>query len=256
MKNDSPYRALAETYEAIRPGYPEALIDDLFSHAAPTNSGPLLEIGAGTGKATQALLERGFSVDAVEPDADMAALLERKLRTPKLRLFVSSFETFRPPCRAYPMICCAQAFHWLDRDTKFGRCAQLLAPEGCLVLFWYDPLPAEACEANQAAEQVKRRYFGTALEAKAVSLDTREQEIQAAKAFRLVFWRQYTVVLHNTPEQALQAMASTPAFQEAMGKLPPEDRRAFSEEFRGAVRAHGGRMEAPMQYSLYVLRKK
>lgn len=30
-------------------------------------------------------------------------------------------------------------------------------------------------------------------------------------------------------------MASTPAFQEAMGKLPPEDRRAFSEEFRDAA---------------------
>ena len=111
MRYVSPYQSLAETYEAIRPGYPEALIDEVLSQTALTAPGPLLEIGAGTGKATKAFLERGYAVDAVEPDGDMAALLERKLHSPALRLFVLPFESWQPPRSSYPMIYCAQAFH-------------------------------------------------------------------------------------------------------------------------------------------------
>lgn len=256
MRYVSPYQSLAETYEAIRPGYPEALIDDVLSQTALTSPGPLLEIGAGTGKATKAFLERGYAVDAVEPDGDMAALLRRKLHSPDLRLFVSPFERWQPPRSSYPMIYCAQAFHWLDGQTKFARCAELLMERGYLALFWYDPLPPVDSPVFRASERVKAHYFGPALPAQTVSLDTREQEIWEAKEFELVFRRQYDITLFNTPAQALAAMESTPAFSEAMKKLPEDRQRVFLEDFTAAVEENGGVLEAPMRYSMYLLRKR
>ncbi len=256
MEMDCPYRSLAETYDAIRPGYPSELIDDILTQAAPAGTDVLMEIGAGTGKATQMFLERGFSVDAVELDTDMAALLERKLRSPKLRLSVSSFETWQPPRRDYSLIYCAQAFHWLDGDTKFGRCAELLVSGGYLALFWYDPMRPADSAAYLASEQVKSRYFGPALSMQTVSMDTRKREIQEAKEFAPVFQQQYDIILHNTPEQALAAMQSTPAFGAAMKKLPEKQQQAFFKEFTAAVEENGGVLDAPMRYSLYLLRKK
>lgn len=256
MQYVSPYQSLAETYEIIRPGYPEALIDDVVTWTAIAGPAPLLEIGAGTGKATRSFLERGFSIDAVEPDVEMAALLKQKLQMPKLRLFVSPFEGFQPPGVEYPLIYCAQAFHWLDACTKFERCAELLAASGYLALFWYDPMQPVNSAAYQASERVKVRYFNSVLPTQTVSLDTREQEIQEAKEFTLVFRQQYDVTLRNTPEQALTAMRSMPSFVEEMKKLSATRQQDFQKEFTTAVKENGGILDTPMRYSLYLLQKK
>lgn len=256
MQTDSPYHALSETYDAIRPGYPDALIDDILAQTALTIDAPLLEIGAGTGKATCSFLSRGFCVDAVELDAHMAARLERKLASARLNLFVSAFETWDAPRNDYGLIYCAQAFHWLDRHTKFQRCAQLLAPGGFLALFWYDPLPPADSAALRETERVKRSYFGPAQHTQMVSLDVREQEIQAAHEFTLVFEQQYNIILHNSAEQALMAMESTPAFTQAYQKLSCDAQRRFKQEFTKAVLENGGFLDAPMRYSLYLLKKK
>ena len=65
----------AEAYDAERPGYPEALLDDLIARVPPAPH--VLEIGCGTGKATRALLARGASVRAVELGANLAAVESR-----------------------------------------------------------------------------------------------------------------------------------------------------------------------------------
>ncbi|MGQ0583053.1 MAG: class I SAM-dependent methyltransferase [Reyranella sp.] len=53
-------------------------------HAAIPGSGPVLELGAGTGPVTQALIEAGCPVDqiiVVERDAELCTTLERRFRT-------------------------------------------------------------------------------------------------------------------------------------------------------------------------------
>ncbi len=59
----------AEAYAKGRPGYPKEVIDTIVG-LAPTNA-VFADIGAGTGKFTVKLAERGFSVYAIEPNADM-----------------------------------------------------------------------------------------------------------------------------------------------------------------------------------------
>jgi hypothetical protein len=67
---------VADDYDRIRPGYPGSLVDEVLAAAGP---GPVLEVGAGTGKATVAFAARGVSLTCIEPDPRMAELLRRKL---------------------------------------------------------------------------------------------------------------------------------------------------------------------------------
>ena len=57
----------AEAYERGRPPYPPEAIDWL----VPAHATRVLDVGAGTGKLTRQLRERGLDVIAVEPSAGM-----------------------------------------------------------------------------------------------------------------------------------------------------------------------------------------
>src|SRR5690349_1015015 len=65
------FGSMAEAYDRWRPTYPDVAVDWL----APTAPGYVADVGAGTGQLTGALLARGLSVAAVEPDPKMMAVL-------------------------------------------------------------------------------------------------------------------------------------------------------------------------------------
>lgn len=98
------YKNIAETYESIRPGYPDELIADIIKAGNLSATSKLLEIGAGTGKATTAFLDLGFSVDANEIEPDTADVLRRRVTSDKLSLSVGSFESWVPPQPKYDCI--------------------------------------------------------------------------------------------------------------------------------------------------------
>ncbi len=53
---------VAELYDAVRPAYPEQLFDDLLAIAATPDRGRVIDVGAGTGQATEQLARRGPAV--------------------------------------------------------------------------------------------------------------------------------------------------------------------------------------------------
>ena len=62
-----------EHYHRVRPGYPGDSADWLIPPEAHTAA----DLGAGTGKFTALLVERGLSVSAVDPSVDMLEQLSR-----------------------------------------------------------------------------------------------------------------------------------------------------------------------------------
>jgi SAM-dependent methyltransferase len=132
------FGAVAEEYDRIRPGYPDELIDDVLRYAA-LDGGRALEVGAGTGKATLAFADRGVAVTALEPDAEMAAVLSRRLAgRPGVTVRVAAFEdaVALAPVARWGLLYSAQAWHWTDPDTRWARAAAALRPGGALALFW------------------------------------------------------------------------------------------------------------------------
>jgi SAM-dependent methyltransferase len=129
------FGAVADEYDRVRPAYPDQLIDDALAYAGLEPGGPVLDVGAGTGRAAFALAARGIRVTAVEPDPAMAAVLRAKAPA-GVEVEVASLETFDKIKDHFGLVTSAQSWHWTDPSTRHERVAALLRPGGALALFW------------------------------------------------------------------------------------------------------------------------
>jgi SAM-dependent methyltransferase len=129
---------VAEAYDRSRPDYPAALVDDVIRYAGCGAGSEVLEIGAGTGKATRMFCARGLSVVAIEPDREMAAVASRQAATAghALRIIQSDFESAELPAGAFPLIYSAQAWHWVDHQIGYRLARRVLRDGGVLAAFW------------------------------------------------------------------------------------------------------------------------
>ena len=129
------FETAADLYDAARPSYPDDLFDDIVSLAGLEGGDRLLEIGCATGKATRALLERGFSVVCVEMGAQLADRARRNLAGLPVEVHVEPFETWESEPEAFDLVYAATAWHWLDPEIRYRKAHRLLRPGGHLA-FW------------------------------------------------------------------------------------------------------------------------
>ncbi|GAA4716909.1 class I SAM-dependent methyltransferase [Nocardioides conyzicola] len=129
------FGAAAREYDRFRPGYPDELADLVLAHAR----GPVrraLEIGAGTGKATRLFAGRGVHVVAVEPDAEMRAVLLAQTVDLPVEVLAGTFEEVVLPDVGLMDLCFAgAAFHWTDPETRWQRVAASLRSGGVAAIF-------------------------------------------------------------------------------------------------------------------------
>lgn len=127
----------AELYDEVRPGYPEALFDDLERLSGVPTRGRVLEIGCGTGKATLPLARRGYRVLCLEPGASLAAIARRNLAPfPEIEVRGCTFEECELEREAFDLVVAATSFEWLDPAVRYHKTAEALRPGGCLAVFW------------------------------------------------------------------------------------------------------------------------
>ncbi len=122
------FAAVAEEYERGRPGYPPEAIDWLLG------SSPLevLDVGAGTGKLTEAVLSRGHRVSALEPLQEMREILRARL--PGARVLAGSAERLPLPDCSVDAVVVGSAFHWFDQRRALAEIARVLREPGVLGL--------------------------------------------------------------------------------------------------------------------------
>ena len=157
MERRFTFDAVAELYDAVRPGYPEALVDRV-SQAADLRAGDsILEIGSGTGKATKSFAERGFRVVALEPGANLIGVARRSLaRFPNVEFIASTFEDWPLEPAKYKLVYAAQSFHWITPEVRFSKAALALAPGGILAVFGNTPLPLASPLRNDVTPVYER----------------------------------------------------------------------------------------------------
>ena len=136
---------VADLYDEYRPSYPVRLVEDLVELAALGGDRPVLEVGAGTGKATIMFAERGLPVTAVEPSAEMAAVARRACGAfPRVGVEEDDFEHWDAKGQTFPLIFAAQSWHWIQTPAGFIKAAKLLELGGVLAAFWNRPVWPEA----------------------------------------------------------------------------------------------------------------
>jgi SAM-dependent methyltransferase len=138
-KQSQVFGEVAQDYDAARSGYPVELVDAVlaFSGRRPRSA---VEVGAGTGLATQAFADVFAHFQApitcVEPDAGMAAVLAQRFAGDDLvDIVIGTFEAWTPPAAGVDLLYCAQAWHWVDPAVRFSLAYDALTPGGVLALF-------------------------------------------------------------------------------------------------------------------------
>jgi SAM-dependent methyltransferase len=120
----------AAAYERGRPSYPPETIDWLL----PTDARKVLDLGAGTGKLTVRLVERGLDVVAVDPIPEMLEVLSHSL--PGTPALLGTAEEIPLPDNSVDCVLVAQAWHWFDPQRAAQEVARVLRPGGRLGLVW------------------------------------------------------------------------------------------------------------------------
>lgn len=114
-----------QNYVKYRPGYPPEVLEYLRSEGKLKKGATLVDIGSGTGIFTKLLLDEGYEVYAVEPNAEMREAAEDWLGSyPGFRSINGTGEQTTLQSNTADMIVSATAFHWIDpakAKVEFAR---------------------------------------------------------------------------------------------------------------------------------------
>ena len=92
-KNRTFFDEIVTNYDKVRWGYPDELYQDIIRYSGPEKGKKVLEIGAGTGKATVRFLNMGYDVTAVELGVNMTEfLLDRFQGYTNFNVVTATFE--------------------------------------------------------------------------------------------------------------------------------------------------------------------
>ena len=235
---DDPTRALsfgaaAELYDRARPSYPTALVDDLLA-LQPRD---VLEVGCGTGKASELFLGRVPSLLAIEPDSRMAEVARRK----GVDVEVGPFERWDPRGRTFDLIIAAQSWHWVPEPEGAALARAVLRPGGHLAAFWNI---GSHDDATTAALDPIYQEVAPAIAEKTTALrqpgEERRAHVEALHAAGLspIEVRSYTWTSEYSRDQWLDYIGTHSDHL----TLPDEQRAELLARVGSAVDALGGRL--------------
>lgn len=202
------FNQVAQLYNAARPSYPLDLIEDVVRLAPLSATAQILEIGAGTGKATLPFAQRGYTLHCLEPGDQMATVAAENLRAyPKVTLETVTFEDWPLQAATYDLVMSAQAFHWVDPEVGYRKAAQALKPTGSLALIWNIADEASS-EVAQELDQIYTAHADWRLQPFEERQKEKAQELSNSPYFLTPTVKQYAWSQHYTTQQYLDLVAT------------------------------------------------
>ncbi|SDC43783.1 Methyltransferase domain-containing protein [Geodermatophilus telluris] len=130
QRRRTSFGSVAADYAALRPGYPADAVAFLLGDR------PLrvLDLGAGTGLLTDALLAAGHEVVAVDPSPEM--LDQLRARHPGVPAHVGGAEDVPLADGSVDAVVAGQAAHWFDPDAAAPELRRVLRPGGVVGFVW------------------------------------------------------------------------------------------------------------------------
>jgi SAM-dependent methyltransferase len=176
------FDAWADEYDRFRPRYPPALFDLISSCLALPPQPVVVDLGAGTGAASIAMAQRGWSVHAVEPGLQMRETLARSAAAFGVSVEIDSgtAEATGLGDASADLATAAQAFHWFDPQPAVSEMARVVRPGGGVALFW-NVREDEASPFLVAYTELLERYIpGVEIGARVAADESRTRDQLAA----------------------------------------------------------------------------
>lgn len=264
IDNRAHFDDIVYEYERIRPEWPDAIFDDIIMYMGAGGGKRALEIGAGTGKATRHMLNRGFHVTAVEIGANMCEYIARRFAgNDDFSVIQSSFEAAELAENAYDIVYAASAFHWVDASVGCPKARALLDKGGVFALFRYNEIASlDDPVYMQISEMYKRHYckysgapYRPPVERTHADLST---EAEILRGFRFKSMQDYgfgDVTMRFYDAYQTYDADGYIEFLNTLAdhrNMSDSARKAFHGEIARAIRAHGDSFTQKYTFQLYM----
>ena len=248
------FDTVARLYEQHRPGYPEALFDDLVRRSGIPAGGRVLEIGPGTGQATLPLARRGFVILGLELGASMARRCRQNLGAfPKVDIRNVAFEDWELEPEAFDIVLAATAFHWVKQHTGYLKAARALKRTGRLALIWNFRAVSGTPMLERLAETYRRHAPHLAHPRQPEArIEIQRRKIVNSGQFGPVEILRYPFTRPYTADEYIGLLRT----MSDHAILAPGLRRTIFREVRRLIADHGGIFERPTNAVLFLAPKR
>jgi SAM-dependent methyltransferase len=234
------FELVADVYERARPGYPPEALAWIADRLDLREGRTVLDLGAGTGKLTRALLRTGARVIAVEPGDEMRARLEQA--APGAEALRGAAEEIPLPDGSVDAITVGQAFHWFRHDEAIPELHRVLRRGGGVGLVWNSRDPDNPLQ-QEIGELIAAFVPPGRPDAEEWPRPLRESEL-----FGPLEEQRFSFVQELDPDTLAERIASI----SFVAAAPPEARRELDRRLRQVAETLGGRVDFPYVTAAYV----
>ena len=243
---------IAEFYDRYRPGYPDAIADDVAFLAGLPATGRILEVGCGTGHATALFASRGYDITAIEPGEGMARVTRRRFQDlPNVRVVESTFESWEPDAAGFDLVLGASSLHLVEPEHRFTKPARLLKPGGALAVTWHVREPGTTA-LHEAVDRAYAKHAPSLEHPNDLLGLPLEDHLDDSGLYQAVFMRRYRLS-REYPAAEFENLLESYATHRL---LPAEERAALYPAIRDAILAAGGTIEQQFTTRLWVAKKR
>ncbi|MGC4836412.1 class I SAM-dependent methyltransferase [Micromonospora vinacea] len=235
------FGAVASNYDRFRPRYPEVAVRWALDGLSEAR---VVDLAAGTGILTRAVLALGHEVVPVEPDPGMRTQLAAS--TPGTTALAGSAEAVPLPDSTVDAVLVGTAYHWFDRELAHAEIARVLRAGGTFAPVWN----IRDDSVDWVAELGRIAHFGDRS-----TLQLIGEHPDFGPAFDTVEQREFTHRTTLTPDELLGMVRTRSYWLTAT----TEDQQRVERELTELLTTHpalAGRDTIELPYRTLVLRAR
>jgi len=158
---------IPEQFDKYRPRYCEELFQELTEVCGLSLDKKVLEIGPGTGQATEPILKTGCDYTAIELGENFTSFMKSKFGCYKnFHIINADFEKYDFEENTYDLVYSAATIQWIPEEIAFSKTYKMLKPGGYLAMFMTssdertqnENLHDEICLVYDKYFHVKQKY--------------------------------------------------------------------------------------------------
>jgi SAM-dependent methyltransferase len=229
----------ASDYDELRPSYAPDAVAWVAERGSLRGGSIVVDLAAGTGQLSRRFAPLGVDLVAVEPAANMRAVLRERL--PALRIEDGIAEGMPLVDRSVDAVVVGNAFHHFDPPMAFAEIHRVLRPGAVLALFWAWPLEDE----QRAIPGMEEIYDAveTARGSSEIATAYRSwSEVPADAPGFGAFERREFRVTHEFPSSRLADLYATSS---DVASMPPETRDELLDRIRELARGFPDVLQLP-----------
>ena len=250
------FNEISKEYERIRPTYPRELFDDIVEYSGIKEDSKILEIGCGTGKATQGFVNLGYkNITCIELGSELAKLTKEKFRKEKtINVCNTSFEEWSNGEDCFDLAIAATSFHFIDPKIGYPKVSDLLSKKGSIAFFW----AVHVQSYDNIYSDIRKLYNKYAPDLDDSKMSTPEETINYTKNIILKFNLFEDLIIKKYKWNQIYTAEEYITLINTHSKhrlLTDDERMLLFDGITNVINKHGGKIEKQHLVALYLARK-